>query len=72
MTPNREGMLRVARNMGAPMVVPMHFFSQHRLRDFLDLARDAKFEVRFEQSPSIMLSREMLPKRPTVVVLPGH
>lgn len=72
MTLNREGMLRVVRNMGAPMVVPMHFFSQHRLRDFLDLAREAKFEVRFEQSPSIMLSREMLPRRPTVVVLPGH
>lgn len=72
MTLNREAMLRVVRNMGAPMVIPMHFFGQRTLMDFIELAREAKFEVRHETSPTLILSREALPKRPTVVVLPGR
>ena len=72
MTLTRTAMLRVVKSMGAPLVIPMHFFGTSSLHDFLRLAREEKFEVMASQSPTILLSREMLPKRPTVMVLPGH
>lgn len=72
MTLSRTAMLRVVKSMGAPMVIPMHFFGRSSLEDFLDLARSEKYEVKISSSPTLILSREMLPKRPTVMVLPGH
>ncbi len=72
MTLGRPAMLRVVKSMGAPLVIPMHFFGRSSLNDFLSLAREENFDVMTSQSPTVMLSREMLPKRPTVMVLPGH
>ena len=72
MTLTRTAMLRVVKSMGAPLVIPMHFFGRSSLNDFLELARDEKFEVMTSQSPTVILSRDMLPKRPAVMVLPGH
>ena len=72
MTLNRAAMLRVVKSMGAPLVVPMHFFGSHSLNDFLALAREENFEVMRAQSASVVLFRDMLPKRPTVLVLPGR
>ncbi len=72
MTLSRPSMLQVVKSMGAPMVIPMHYFGRSSLEDFLDLARSEKYDVRMASSPTLILSRDMLPKRPTVVVLPGH
>lgn len=72
MTLNRQAMLNVVKSMGAPMIIPMHFFGTHSLRDFLRLAAEDNFEIAQSASPTIILSRDMLPKRPTVMVLPGH
>lgn len=72
MTLPRPAMLRVVKAMGAPVVIPMHFFGRASLMNFLELARAENFEVMTMQSPTILLSRDMLPKRPTVMVLPGH
>jgi len=72
MTLSRTSMLQVVKSMGAPMVIPMHFFGRSSLEDFLDLARSEKFEIKMSSSPTIVLSRETLPKRPTIMVLPGH
>ncbi len=72
MTLSRTAMLRVVKSMGAPVVVPMHFFGRSTLRDFLELAQGENFEVMTLQSPTLLLYRDMLPKRPTVMVLPGH
>ncbi|MGE3245140.1 MAG: MBL fold metallo-hydrolase [Beijerinckiaceae bacterium] len=72
MTLNREAMLRVVRSMGAPLVIPMHFFGSHSVEDFAALAREQKFDIRVSRTPNIVLSRGMLPRKPTVLVLPGH
>lgn len=72
MTLNREAMLRVAKMMSAPLVIPMHFFGSHSIEEFSALAREKKFEIAFSRSPEIVLSRAMLPRRPTVLVLPGR
>ena len=72
MTLGRPAMLRVVKSMGAPVVIPMHFFGRSTLMDFLQLARSENFDVVTMQSPTLLLYRDMLPKRPTVMVLPGH
>ncbi|MCC2098394.1 MAG: MBL fold metallo-hydrolase [Hyphomicrobiales bacterium] len=72
MTLNREAMLRVVRSMGAPLVVPMHYFGSWSLEEFITLAREKKFDIRVSRSPEIVLSRSMLPRKPTVLVLPGR
>lgn len=71
-TLSREAMLRVVRRMGVSIVVPMHYFGSWSLEEFISLAKSKKFDVKFSKSPTIMLSRKMLPKKPTVVVLPGY
>lgn len=72
MTLNREAMLRVVKMMGAPLVIPMHFFGSYSVEEFTALAREKKFEIRASRSPQITLSRAILPRKPTVLVLPGH
>jgi L-ascorbate metabolism protein UlaG (beta-lactamase superfamily) len=72
MTLDRAAMLRVVRAMGAPLVIPMHFFGSHSVEEFTALAREQKFEISVSKSPEIVLSRSVLPRRPTVLVLPGY
>lgn len=72
MTLNREAMLRVVRMMSAPLVIPMHFFGSYSIEEFTALAREKNFDIRFSRSPEIILSRTVLPRKPTVLVLPGR
>lgn len=72
MTLSRAAMLRVVKSMGAPLVIPMHFFGTYSLEDFLSLAREEGFEIQKSNSASVTLSREVLPRRQTVLVLPGR
>jgi hypothetical protein len=52
-------------------MVPMHFFGSSTLNRFLSQAK-AHFEVEYSNTPAISLSRDTLPKAPTVRVLPGY
>ncbi len=72
MTLNREAMLRVVKMMSAPLVIPMHFFGSHSVEEFTALAREKNFDIAFSRSPEIVLSRSLLPRKPTVLVLPGR
>lgn len=72
MTLDREAMLRVVRAMGAPLVIPMHFFGTYSIEEFTALAKEKNFDIQVSRSPEIILSRSMLPRKPTVLVLPGH
>jgi hypothetical protein len=61
----------VLQAIGAPLVIPMHFFGQTTLERFLArLGED--YEIAYSDSPRIGLSRETLPRQPTVLVLPGY
>ncbi|MEX2319330.1 MAG: MBL fold metallo-hydrolase [Bauldia sp.] len=70
-TLNTEDMIGVLQAIGAPLVIPMHFFGQTTLERFLArLGED--YEIAYSDSPRIGLSRETLPRQPTVLVLPGY
>ncbi|GGF87717.1 Zn-dependent hydrolase [Azorhizobium oxalatiphilum] len=66
-----EGMLETLKGINAPLVIPMHYFSTWGLDRFLShLGKN--YEVTRAESPSVVLSRETLPRKPTIMVLPGR
>jgi L-ascorbate metabolism protein UlaG (beta-lactamase superfamily) len=66
-----DGMIEVLGALKAQMIIPMHFFSAYTLDRFLSRVRQA-YQVEYNETPSIVVSRTTLPAKPTVVVLPGH
>jgi L-ascorbate metabolism protein UlaG (beta-lactamase superfamily) len=64
-------MLEVLRAINAPLMIPMHFFGPSTLNRFLSSARE-HFAVEFSDTAAVTLSRATLPKRPKILVLPGH
>ncbi|GGK48239.1 MBL fold metallo-hydrolase [Salinarimonas ramus] len=69
-TLDTQGMIETLRRMGPRLVVPMHFFSQGRLEQFLEAA-SPHFEIARAGAASVILSRDRLPDRPTILVLDG-
>jgi L-ascorbate metabolism protein UlaG (beta-lactamase superfamily) len=70
-TMDHEWMVEVANAVHPALLVPMHYFT----RDVLDafLARlGPEWPVRMSRSAGVVLSRETLPERPEVLVLPGR
>lgn len=61
-------MISVLKRLKSSIVIPMHWFSDFTLDDFLDGMRD-EFEIVRVEGPSLMVSRDRLPSRPTIVVL---
>ncbi len=70
LTMAQEYMLEVIDQIGAPVVIPMHFFNPGSLERFLSLMR-SRYEPIFTEEPSVVLSRLTLPYR-KVLVLPGR
>lgn len=70
-TLDTEGMIETLRRIGARVVIPMHYFSQARLEAFLARA-SAFYEIARSETPAIVVSRDSLPPRPTMLVLPGR
>jgi L-ascorbate metabolism protein UlaG (beta-lactamase superfamily) len=66
-----DGMMEVLTALKAPLIIPMHYFSQFTLGRFLDRARQ-QWPVEQAEIPSLLLSKTTLPGSPKVVVLPGH
>jgi len=65
-----DGMIEVLQALKAPLIIPMHYFSSATLERFLARVRDS-FEVVRHGVPTIVVSRESLPRQPQVLVLPG-
>jgi L-ascorbate metabolism protein UlaG (beta-lactamase superfamily) len=70
-TLDAEGMIEVLQAIQAPLVIPMHYFSEPTLTRFLDRA-SASFEIERSSDPSLILSRQALPLKPKILVLPGR
>jgi L-ascorbate metabolism protein UlaG (beta-lactamase superfamily) len=68
-TMSQEEMAQVVRQIGAPVVVPMHYFGSSVLARFLALV-EGEYAVETRETPELVLSRATLPRK-TVVVLPG-
>jgi L-ascorbate metabolism protein UlaG (beta-lactamase superfamily) len=66
-----EGMVEVLQALKAPLMIPMHFFGMATLNRFLDRVRQS-WDVRYNDTPSLVLSKRTLPPAPQVLVLPGH
>ena len=66
-----EGMMDVLASLSPRVVIPMHFFGQRTLEKFIDLgSKTYAIDRRFE--PTVVFSRDKLPEKPTMVVLPGR
>lgn len=70
LTLNIEQMIDVLKSIAAPVVVPMHYFNQGSLEMFLTQLSNT-YAIDRRQVPVLTVSRDSLPKRQTVVVLPG-
>jgi L-ascorbate metabolism protein UlaG (beta-lactamase superfamily) len=69
-TLDTPGMIEVLRDLRAPLIIPMHYFSSFTLNRFLDAARP-HFEIKMSADPMIVVSRGTLPAKPQILVLPG-
>lgn len=68
-TLGQRDMMEVIDQVKAPLTIPMHFFTPRVLEHFLALASD-RYPVRRAAGSSVTLSRAMLPKTPTILVVP--
>jgi L-ascorbate metabolism protein UlaG (beta-lactamase superfamily) len=69
MTLNIDDMVGVLRDIGAPLVIPMHYFGQASLSRFIGRLEE-HYAVEMSDAPTVTLSRSALPARPTVLVVP--
>ncbi|HLT77367.1 MAG TPA: MBL fold metallo-hydrolase [Ferrovibrio sp.] len=69
-TLNIVEMQEVVAQLQAPLVIPMHYFSEATLERFLARMRDSH-EIRLNDSATVVVSRATLPKQRTLLVLPG-
>ena len=66
-----EGMIEVLVSLKAPLMIPMHYFSSYTLNRFIErIGRD--WDVEMAEVPSVVLSKEKLPAKPKLLVLPGR
>jgi len=66
-----EGMVEVLHALKAPLMIPMHYFSEYTLDRFLTRVRQ-EWDVETAEVPSVVLSKTTLPSKPKVLVLPGR
>lgn len=70
-TLDMDGMLEVLKALSAPLMIPMHYFSQFGLNRFLAAVR-SRYEVVENPVPAIVVNRDNIPRKPRILVLPGH
>lgn len=68
-TMSHAEMAEVLRQIGAPVVVPMHYFGAAVLARFLAEV-EGEYRIDIRDNPELLLARASLPQR-TVIVLPG-
>jgi L-ascorbate metabolism protein UlaG (beta-lactamase superfamily) len=66
-----DGMMEVLTSLKPSLMIPMHFFSAYTLNRFVSRAKE-QWDVEFNDTPSTLLSKTMLPAKPKVLVLPGR
>ncbi|HEX6979320.1 MAG TPA: MBL fold metallo-hydrolase [Alphaproteobacteria bacterium] len=75
-TLNLQDMTEVIEQIRAPLVIPMHYFTADGLERFLATYRgrgtSLDYDVNISATASVLLSRDRLPARPEILVLPGH
>jgi len=69
-TMGQELIAEVLEQIKAPLQIPMHYFNIGVLERFVRRV-GSRYEVRTADSATVLLSRAMLPQRPTLLILPG-
>lgn len=69
-TMSHSEMVEVVRQIGAPVIVPMHYFGTSALGRFLAEFED-DYRIDMRDRPELILARASLPRR-TIIVLPGR
>ena len=67
----QELMTEIIEQIRPSLVVPMHYFSAHTLARFLALM-ERRWPVKHNETPTVILSRQMLPQKREILVLPGR
>jgi L-ascorbate metabolism protein UlaG (beta-lactamase superfamily) len=70
-TLDADGMMEVLKAIGAPLMLPMHYFNPTTLERFLAKAR-TYYPVEFSSTASLTVSRATIPTAPKILVLPGR
>ncbi|MEQ1612366.1 MAG: MBL fold metallo-hydrolase [Hyphomicrobiaceae bacterium] len=70
-TMDLDGMVEVLKEIKAPLMIPMHYFSSFTLDRFVARVRDA-FEIEMSSLPTVTVSRSTLPAQQKILVLPGR
>ena len=68
MTVDLPTMMRIIGRLRSSIVIPMHWFGQFTLNEFLDGMRDT-FQIVDVGGPALDVSLDRLPSRPTIMVL---
>ncbi len=66
-----DGMMQVLDQLSPRVIIPMHFFGQHTLEKFIRIGQE-KYAIDRREKPVAVFSRETLPAKPVMVVLPGR
>lgn len=69
-TMSQPAMMRVVERLRSSIVIPMHWFSQYTLGQFVQQTDADGLAVEINDTPTIRVSLNSLPPRPTLVVLP--
>jgi L-ascorbate metabolism protein UlaG (beta-lactamase superfamily) len=70
-TMSHEDMAKVMASLHAPLYIPFHYFGDPELLDrFLRVVQD-QYVVKRAPTPTVTLSREMLPVSPEILIVPG-
>jgi L-ascorbate metabolism protein UlaG (beta-lactamase superfamily) len=69
-TMSHDDMVQVVKDIHAPLVVPMHYFTDSVLEHFL--AKLDGYQARRSRAATVALARDTLPERPEVLILPGR
>jgi L-ascorbate metabolism protein UlaG (beta-lactamase superfamily) len=69
-TLSHQDMATVLDQIHPRLVLPMHYFDRGILDRFLSLVHD-RYVIQENPTPTMQISRDSLPRQPTIVVLPG-
>lgn len=70
-TLDTPGLMEVLKAMNPRLIFPMHYFTESTLQRFLSIASQS-FTVKRMDTPTFVISKDALPLKPEIVVLPGN
>ncbi|UCH75756.1 MAG: MBL fold metallo-hydrolase [Rhodospirillales bacterium] len=71
LTLDHPTLIETLNELQASLVIPMHYFGRGSLEAFL-IGMSSDFEIKVNDSATTRVSLPALPRRPTVLVLPGY